>query len=190
MYFDNFLRSSFVVIFLSSALSGCTTTPKPASTRWAIKDTCTLPNHKQLQVAINKTQAELSKRSCHYQFEDMHQQLLDIAKNDPDHNNGKKLLLFYKWSVNQGVISSRQGKEFYNRYFKATFGNVLPNDRNVCSIASIKDKLIIDLGHELQNKKIGLQLIMQNRDEFFEAQRIHNELVFLIETTLMACNKA
>ena len=175
---------------LISGLVACAQAPKSTVNQSAVGGNCSRLTHKKLQVAINYAQDALGHRSCHYQFGSMHQQLLDIAQNDPAKENGSLFLKFYKWNVAEGVISSRQGKEYYNRYFKTTFGHVLTNDRNVCSLGANKDELVKNLGRELNYKKTGLQTIMQDRDAYFEAQRMHNELVFLIETTLLACNDA
>ena len=175
----NITAISLVII---SSLSACSQSPNrtDSPSRWVIEDTCTVPSHKKLPVAFSKAKTELSNRNCHYQFDAMHKKLLSIAENDPSTENGNHFLSFYRWSVDQGIISSKQGKEYYNRYFKSTFGNVLSNDRNVCSISSTKDPLLKQLRRELIDKQTGLQVIMQDREAYFEAQRIHNELVFLI----------
>ncbi len=186
----NILKSTALGLCLASGLTACAQAPKPTPVPQiqpvAVK-TCQVPINKHLQTAITSAQSELSDRNCHFQFDAMHKKLIQIALEDPSPSNGKLFLNFYKWSVGQDILSSRQGKEYYNRYFKTTFGNVLSNDSNVCSIGKNKDALIKKLGRELVDKKTGLQGIMQNRDAYFEALRIHNDLIFLIETTLLAC---
>ena len=182
------LKSTALSLCLVSGLTACAQAPKPAPTLQVVKPSCQVPVNKHLQTAIDSAQAELSNRSCHFQFDAIHKKLIQIALEDPSPSNGKRFLNFYKWSVNQEILSSLQGKEYYNRYLKTTFGNVLSNDSNVCSIGKNKDALIKSLGRELVDKKTGLQGIMQNRDAYFEALRIHNDLIFLIETTLLACS--
>lgn len=182
------LKMTALSVCLISGLAACAQNPLTNLNQQSADANCSKLTHKKLQTAINQAQDALSNRSCHYQFDTLHQQLLNIAENDPAQENGSLFLKFYKWNVSEGVISTKQGKEFYNRYFKPSFGNVLSNDRNVCSLGANKEELVKNLGRELTYKKTGLQDIMQNRDAYFEAQRIHNELLFLIETTLMACD--
>jgi len=170
---------------LMSVLSACA----PSRIKHA-EVSCNSVSDKNLQTAFESAKGILSQRMCHYEFDALHQQLLSIAKNDPAEGTGLKFLQFYKWNVSEGVISSKQGKNLYNRYFKSTFGHILPNNQNVCSLRGNKDPLIKELGRELGYKKMGLQEAMQDRDAYFEAQRIHNELVFLLETTLMACSNS
>lgn len=187
------LKSTALSLCLVSGLAACAATPPPPApppVEPVVVNTCQTPSSKSLQIAIAAAQSELSHRECHYQFDAMHHTLLQIAQGDPSPKNGKKFLDFYKWNVSQGILSSKQGKDYYNRYFKPTFGNVLSNDRNVCSLGKNKDALIKSLGRELVDKKTGLQVIMQDRNAYFEALRIHNDLIFLIETTLMACDGA
>ncbi len=165
-------------------LSGCAST-QPSK---PVKVSCVTANYKRLDDSIRHAKSQLSNRSCHYQFDEFHQELLVTAQGDTDLGNAKRFLDFYKWSVDQGIVSKRQGKAYYNSYFKPSFGNVLPNDRNVCSAVSSKDDIEKKMYKELEYKRIGLQEILGDREAYFEAQRIHNDLVFLIETSNLACS--
>jgi len=183
------LKNTVLGFCLVSGLTACAQTPRHNTSQSSHQASCSLPQHKKLTVAVDNAQASLSDRSCHYQFDAIHAQLLNIAVNDPSSTHNTEFRSFYKWSIDQGIISSLQGKEYYTRYFTNSFGNVLANDRNVCSSAANKEKLIKSIDRELGSKKIGLQDIMQDRKAYFSAQQTHNDLVFLIETTLLACEK-
>ncbi len=174
---------------LTSGLTACATQPQTQSTRWTIEDRCTLPNQKQLTQALQSARNELSQRSCHYQFDAIHQQLLTIAQQDPGPTYRQSFLDFYQWSVQQGIISSLQGKQLYTSYFTPGFGHLLPNNSNVCAQKASKDSLIQALNADLAHKKLGLNDILQDREAYFQAQRTHNDLTFLLETTLIACEQ-
>jgi len=179
------MKHSVLGLMLLGGLTGCGQTHKKPLQAEAVS--CSVREQAQLAPAIADAKTALSHRSCHYQFDTLHEQLLAVAKNDPDKTHNTAFLGFYTWSVKQGIINKRQGKELYTRYFKTSFGYVLSNDRNVCGTASIKDEMIKKIGAELAYKKIGLQDIMQDRKAFFEAGQVHNDLVFLLEATLLAC---
>ncbi len=174
---------------LISGLSACATQPETQSTRWTMEDSCTLPSQKQLTQALQSARNQLSQRSCHYQFDAIHQQLLTIAQQDPGPTHRQSFLDFYQWSVQQGIISSLQGKQLYTSYFTPGFGHLLPNNSNVCAQKTSQDSLIQTLNDDLAHKKLGLNDILQDRDGYFQAQRTHNDLIFLLETTLIACEQ-
>ncbi len=178
-----------LIAVLGLLAGGCAHTLDGNAAGWHSDRQCAVPDHKQLSVALQGAQATLSERSCHYAFERIHQSLLDIGRQDPGKANKERFLNFYQWSVDQGILSSRQGKEYYNRYFTSGYGHMLPNDRNLCSLAGGQEQLIKRLDDELVLKKTGLQDILQDRDAYFDAQRTHNDLVFLLETTLLSCGK-
>lgn len=179
----NKLLLALSYISVALLVSGCasTKTPKPVSVSCAVSD------YKRLDDSIRHAKSQLSNRSCHYQYDAFHRQLLATAQGDTGAGNAEKFLDFYKWSVDQGIVSKRQGMEYYNSYFKPSFGNVLPNDRNVCSAVAVKDDIEKRMYKELEHKRIGLQEIMGDREAYFEAQRVHNDLVFLLETSNLAC---
>lgn len=172
---------------LIGGLSACAQTPK---TPVSAAVNCDIPQQNKLADALVSAQNVLGHRSCHYQFETIHQQLIEVAKNDANPENKFKFLSFYKWSVNNGIINSRQSKQRFNRYFSTSFAHVLNNEQRTCSMAAKKDELFNQLKRELPYKKTGLLDVMGDVKAYHKAQGSYNDLKFLVNTTWLACENS
>ena len=150
--------------------------------------TCLTPETKHVDQAFEQARKSLSNRACHYQFDTVHNQLIEIAQGDPSKDNKKRFYDFYQWITDQGIISKNQSKMLFTRYFTTQFSNALPDNQNTCSHRSTKETMVRNLAQEMKYKKVGLQDIIGNRDLYFRAVSKHNDLVFLIETTMLACS--
>lgn len=181
----NIINKTLLVLGATLLMTGCAQ-EQVKQTQYT--PSCHVPNHKQVDVAFQQARKTLENRQCHYQFDAVHGQLLVLSQGDPKPTNSEHFKDFYNWSVNQGIISKLQGKQLYTSYFNTSFGNVLPNDRNNCSLQNERQQLFNKLTHELQHKKIGLQAIKNDREAYFKAQQIHNDLVFLLGTVEIACS--
>jgi hypothetical protein len=106
-------RLSYLLIVLSAALalSACTT---------AQPDQCAVNLRGNLNTAMNTAESKLAS-GCEYHFNSYFNSLLTIAEQTPDSDN-KMLFSDHLMRVNDmGVISRRQAKDLYNRYFNIKF---------------------------------------------------------------------
>ncbi len=164
------------LLTISFALSSCASTP-PA---------CHGPQSKRLDEAITVVQASLME-GCHAHFDRYYDDLLSIAEGDPRPENKRAFSEFLVWSSDQGLLSTRQAQEHYNRYFNIKFMS-LKGDYNNCShTCPNKQKVLFDMERELSEKERGLLRVSLDNDGYYRADQLYKEVELVLEATCTAC---
>lgn len=171
-------------------LSGCNTLQAQQQNVVRIEESssgsCSLPSGKRVDDAFAMAKSELSDQSCQMQFHSFFEALMEVAKGDPGADNKKRFSDFLTWSYERGIISKRQGKDYYTQYFSSTFTS-LTDTLNVCSASRNKQTMLQDMESELKMKKLGMMEVSGDRDAYFGALRQHSDIVLVLEATALAC---
>lgn len=174
-----------LIMIMSLVICGCAQ-QMPLRATVALTD-CRLSASKSLNTLLSEATTKLADRQCHYEYQNYHQQLLEAAKGDPSKENRHHFTAFYQTAVDNGVISKQDGRKQFTRFFTTNFSDVLPNDRSTCSLASNKERLFIDLKQAVEDKRVGLLSALGDKDAWFAAGKMYEDLVFVLQTTLIAC---
>ena len=148
---------------------------------------CNSPQSRNLSTAISTVQASLMQ-GCHAHFDRYYDDLLSIAEGDPKPENKREFSEFLVWSSDQGLLSTRQAQEHYNRYFNVKFMS-LKGDYNNCShTCPNKRKVLTDMERELSDKERGLLRVSLDNDGYYRADRLYQEVELVLEATCTACS--
>ena len=170
------MRNILLIIFASILLASCATN----------KPDCIGPQSKNLGTAIDAAQTSLIN-GCHAHFDRYYDDLLTIAEGDPRPENKRKFSEFLVWSGDQGLLSTRQAEDYYNRYFNVKF-MAMKGDYNNCShTCPNKRKVLFDMERELSDKERGLLRISEDHDAYYRADRLYQEVELVLEATCVAC---
>ncbi len=124
---------------------------------------------------------------CEYSLDNYLDQLLDIAANNPDSDNRRQFSDFLVRISDQGVISKRQAKSTYNRYFNVKFVS-LTGEYNTCSqTCPVKSRVLADMQSELLDKELGLVQASQDSASYYRADHLLKEVQLVLEATCRAC---
>ena len=149
---------------------------------------CDVPSSKNVSQAFSQSTATLSDAQCHYQFDAHEQALMSLAKGDPGQQNRQYFYNFYTEAAGNGIISKRQAREHYSRYFTTGFAASLPDSHSNCATGDRMDNILADLKQEAHMKKEGLLEVLDDRNSWFTAKSHHDNLVLILETTHLACD--
>jgi len=167
------------VICLAAVLASCAST----------QPTCASPQTRNLDAAIQATQASLSG-GCQAEFDRYYDDLLTIAEGDPKPENKRAFSEFLVWSTDEGLLSTRQAEDYYNRYFNVKFMS-LKGDYNNCShTCPNKQKVLFDMERELSDKERGLLNVSLDNEGYYRADRLYQEVELVLEATCTACAAA
>ncbi|MDH4073421.1 MAG: hypothetical protein OEV41_09980 [Gammaproteobacteria bacterium] len=171
----NTLRT-LAVALLSLALSACATKPPP----------CGSPATKNLDDAIAIVQRSLDN-GCASHFDRYYDDLLTIAEGDPKPENKRIFSEFLVWASDEGLISQRQAKDYYNRYFNVKFV-ALASDYNNCShTCPRRDRVMLQMERELSDKERGLLRVSLDNAGYYRADELYQEVELVLEATCTAC---
>jgi hypothetical protein len=151
--------------------------------------TCPMPEGHDLDAAIRTVQQSLTeeRQACAPYFDAYVQRLLTIAEGDPKPENAQRFSDFLVWASAEGVISRRQAKETYNRYFNIVFVT-LQSDYSVCSqTCPDQAKVMAEMAQELADKERGLLKINADSKAFYRADSLLKETELVLEATCNAC---
>ncbi len=147
---------------------------------------CPVPEHQDLERAVQTVQEALSN-GCEGRFDAYMERLLSIAKGNPAPENKERFSEFLVWCTEQGLLSRRQAQTLYNRYFNVKFVSML-GDYNTCALTCPrKNQLFAALEAELTDKELGLMKISGDRDAYYRADQLYQELELVLEATCAAC---
>lgn len=169
---------STVLAVLSSGLllSSCATSPPP----------CGSPQTKNLSAAISDVQNSLSA-GCAASFDRFYDDLLNIAEGDPKPENKRAFSEFLVWASDEGLLSQRQARDNYNRYFNVKFVS-LQSDYNNCShTCPIRQRVMLDMQRELSDKERGLLKVSKDSASYYRADELYQEVELVLEATCTAC---
>ncbi len=162
---------------LVGLIAGCTT---------AEPDYCAVNLRGDLDGAMRTVEAKLGS-GCEYQFDGYFQSLLTLAESNPDKNNRQYFSDHLMRVQDMGVISQRQAKGLYNRYFNVKFVS-LQGDYNTCSqTCPIRKQVMSDMRAELHDKELGLLRASNDPQGFYRADNLLKEADLVLEATCRAC---
>jgi len=171
-------RITLLALVLLTAATGCTTNN--------VSSHCAMALPGNLDRAINDVEQRLTS-GCEYQFDSYFQQLLSLAEQNPDTEN-KIRFSDHLVRVNEmGVISQRQAREYYNRYFNVKFVS-LSGDYNTCAQACpVQGEVMSNMRNELRDKQVGLLQASDDKAAYYRADHLLKEADLVLEATCRAC---
>ena len=147
---------------------------------------CVGPQSKNLVTAIDQAQLSLIN-GCHAHFDRYYDELLDVAEGDPKPDNKRAFSEFLVWSSDNGLLSTRQAQDYYNRYFNVKF-MALQGDYNNCShTCPRRDRVMRNMERELSDKERGLLKISLDNAGYYRADELYQEVELVLEATCTAC---
>ena len=165
-----------LVTLATFALASCATSPPP----------CEGPQTRNLTAAVDHVKGRLSN-GCTARFDRYYDDLLRTAEGDPKPENKRVFSEFLVWSVDEGLLSKRQAKDYYNRYFNVKFMS-LASDYNNCShTCPRRDRVLLDMERELSDKERGLLKVSLDNEGYYRADQLYKEVELVLEATCTAC---
>ena len=164
------------LLVLSSILAACASTAP----------TCGTPQSRNLSSAIEGVQTSLVN-GCHAHFDRYYDELLTIAEGDPKSENKREFSDFLVWSSGEGLLSTRQAEDYYNRYFNVKFMSMRGDYNNCSHTCPNKRQVLFDMERELDDKERGLLNVSRDADAYYRADRLFQELELVLEATCSAC---
>ncbi len=168
---------SLLVALSALILASCATSPPP----------CDSPQTRNLGAAVDDVKDSLSS-GCAAHFDRYYDDLLRTAEGDPKPGNKRIFSEFLVWSADEGLLSQRQAKDHYNRYFNVKF-MTLQSDYNNCShTCPRRDRVMLDMERELSDKERGLLKVSLDSDGYYRADELFQEVELVLEATCTACS--
>jgi len=168
---------SLLVALSTLMLASCATSPPP----------CDSPQTRNLSAAVDQVKDSLSS-GCAAHFDRYYDDLLRTAEGDPKPGNKRVFSEFLVWSADEGLLSQRQAKDHYNRYFNVKF-MTLQSDYNNCShTCPRRDRIMLDMERELSDKERGLLKVSLDNDGYYRADELFQEVELVLEATCTACS--
>ena len=167
--------TSLALIF---SIAGCATTQTA--------DQCGVHLKAPLRTAMAVVEDRLAS-GCGAYYEGYVADLIDIAKENPAVTNKKAFSDFLVSLSDQGMISKRQAKQLYNRYFYVKFVS-LDGEYSTCSqVCPVRDKTLLDMRQELLDKEVGLLQASNDKAGYYRADLLLKESEIVLEATCRAC---
>jgi hypothetical protein len=164
---------------LSTLLAACNANPPRASA-------CTLPEGHNLERAISTARFDLTT-GCEQQFDEYFQRLLVIAEGDPKKDNKVAFSDFLIWANEEGLLSKRQARELYTRYFGVKYVSLI-SDYSVCAQTCPRQQEVMrEMNRELVDKEQGLLKVSADQREYYRANRLFQETELVLDATCEAC---
>lgn len=165
---------------LAGVLAGCNSNPPKAAS-------CTPPPGPNLEQAVAKARFDL-ETGCEKQFDRYFERLLSIAEGDPKKENKAVFSDFLVWANDKGLLSKRQARETYTRYFGVKYVSLI-SDYSVCSQTCPRQRDVMrDMTAELKDKERGLLKVSADRVEYYRANRLYQEAELVLQATCTACS--
>lgn len=171
----------YLIILLTTAagVSACTTHQTAGH--------CSAPLNRDLDTAFMEVEQRLSS-GCEYHFDRYFQQLLSTAEDNPDAENKSRFSDHLLRANEMGVISQRQAKELYNRYFNVKFVS-LTGDYNTCAqTCPVRSEVMANMQNELRDKQVGLLKASADKTGYYRADHLLKEAQLVLEATCRACS--
>lgn len=166
------------VLLVSLLLTGCATTQQTAH--------CVVDLKPPLRSAMALVEDRLAG-DCGVLYQDYVAQLIEMAKDNPSADNRKAFSDLLVNLSERGVISKRQAKQLYNRYFNVKFVS-LAGDYSTCSqVCPVQDKVLLDMERELLDKEIGLLQASNDQAAYYRADMLLKESQLVLAATCRAC---
>ena len=167
------------VTALAASLVACSHNPAKTAA-------CSLPEGPNLEQAISQARFDL-ETGCEHEFDAYFQRLLSIAEGDPKKENKASFSDFLLWSNDVGLLSKRQARETYNRYFGVKYVSLV-SDYSVCSQTCPQQSDVMrKMNRELGDKEQGLLKISADRINYTRASNLYQETELVLQATCEAC---
>jgi hypothetical protein len=164
---------------LAALLTACNASPPRATA-------CSLPEGTDLDRAISAARFDLTT-GCEQQFDGYFQRLLTIAEGDPNKDNPAAFSEFLIWANEEGLLSKRQARELYTRYFGVKYVSLI-SDYSVCAqTCPRRDEVMREMNRELVDKEQGLLKVSADQRKYYRANRLFQETELVLEATCEAC---
>lgn len=149
-------------------------------------DYCSVSLKPSLASALHVAENKLST-GCEYSFDNYFEQLLSVATENPNPDNKRLFSDFLVSISDQGIISKRQARVTYNRYFNIKFVS-LTGEYNTCSqTCPVRDKVLANMYGELLDKELGLVKASEDSASYYRSDRLLKEAELVLEATCRAC---
>jgi hypothetical protein len=132
---------------------------------------------------------KLGDSSCHYHFDSYRERLVAAAKGAPGPENEARFAGLLRESIDQGIISKRQGQALFSQYFDPEFYAVKSEPRSSCSSLKHKDRMYAAMREELAYKREGMLEILDDEARFRQAQRHYSDLNLVFDAVDVACSQ-
>ena len=173
------MRSVLLVLAATLSLAACSSNPTQ-------KTACSLPEGPNLERAISAARFDL-ETGCENEFDAYFQRLLTIAEGDPKKENKASFSDFLLWANDAGLLSKRQARETYNRYFGIKYVSLI-SDYSVCAqTCPQQPEVMREMNRELGDKEQGLLKISADRLNYTRASNLYQETELVLEATCEAC---
>jgi hypothetical protein len=167
------------VAAITLSLSACSSNPTQAAS-------CNPPEGPNLEHAISAARFDL-ETGCEREFDAYFQRLLAIAEGDPKKENKASFSDFLLWANDAGLLSKRQARETYNRYFGVKYVSLV-SDYSVCAqTCPHQSEVMREMNRELADKEQGLLKISSDRLNYTRASNLYQEAELVLEATCEAC---
>ena len=151
---------------------------------------CALSPGKNVDRLFAEADEKLADRSCHYHYQSIVDRLVEAAKESPGAENEQRFAELLRSSIERGVISKKQGRALFSRYFDTEFYAIKSEPRNSCSALGDKDRMYADMKQELQYKREGLLEILSDEPRFRQAQQHYADLRTVLDAVQVACSES
>lgn len=169
------------IAMIGIVLTGCATPPAPV-----VENHCPKPLSHKLDAAIAEASGRLES-GCGAYFDHYFDALLTLAEDRPSAENKQAFSDFLVYLSNNGIVSNRQARDLYNRYFNIKFVS-LSGDYNTCSqTCPVRSQVIRDMESELLAKERGLLRASADKDSFYRADHLLKQSQLVLEATCRAC---
>jgi hypothetical protein len=167
----------YLILILSAALLASCASNAPS---------CVGPQSKNLATAIDEAQTSLIN-GCHAHFDRYYDDLLGVGEGDPKPENKRAFSEFLVWSSDEGLLSTRQAQDYYNRYFNVKFMSMKGDYNNCSHTCPNKQKVLLDMERELSDKERGLLKVSLDNQGYYRADQLYQEVELVLEATCTAC---
>lgn len=166
-----------LVAVAGTMLASCAASPPP----------CPSPQTRNLDHAIEDVKFNLRGGTCVAHFDRFYDDLLTIAEGDPKPENKRIFSEFLVWSADEGLLSQRQARDYYNRYFNVKFTSMQGDYNNCSHTCPRRDRVMLDMQRELSDKERGLLNISLDNAGYYRADELYQEIELVLEATCTAC---
>ena len=177
------LTSCGTAVVLLATLAACSQQPQK------LADHCQLTPTSNVDRLFAEVADKLQDRNCHYSYPEYREQLLSAAKGSPGVENEARFAGMLRQSIDQGVISKRQGQALFSQYFDAEFYAVKAEPRSSCSSLRQKEHLYAAMREELAYKREGMLDILGDENRFRQAQQHYSDLHQVFDAVEVACTQ-
>jgi hypothetical protein len=173
-------KTASLIAICGMMLASCATAPPP----------CESPQTRNLDHAIQDVKSNLRGGGCAAHFDRYYDELLTIAEGDPKAGNKRIFSEFLVWSGEQGLLSQRQARDYYNRYFNVKFTSMQGDYNNCSHTCPRRDRVMLNMERELSDKERGLLKVSLDSAGYYRADELYQEVELVLEATCTACNAA